>query len=1553
MALSTSYYFTQTQATLSSSSQATTCQNIVKQALEDTVSLGARLYGYKINHNDSNLRYNPLFIKKNTKAYDVYGNIDDVNDGSELSFPPYKYTTLFKNLGLTVSSQSPKDNTDKLVIGDTYPYDISTSVLLVNSVNALQYLYNSDNGFFTENGGKGKKYTVSAMSSGGMSSVLEKYVKQFDLEDVSFYIKIAPIDLQTNKVMISPPSHILTRPRFHNPSSVTVSPALNVLGDQEIGFEITAMLKYEREDQEYTCNGMHRFTHQIKPITRNNRPLSASLTDLVNGAGKDFLTDTSLKNTSCDTDGTGYDDITLTVDFSNVEEGQQLGTVILCRMNSYCRSYGDGSYGASCSPEKGRWQRCDDIQPNPSPTDQSWTYKAKLKASQEVVMTFEDMKVDRRYELNIGEFSIAGHNLRFRKRAEFFIDATRPSMGSVRITNDAVGGPTDQREDRNYNGPFTYWKRPSKSTSRWIQCNTNTVEFSGNIIDQFTHNLETCVFTGSKRDGNGTSTTSPTSTADCAGELSSVTHGRQTITFAPSDSCSHRTAPPALGTPKDLVWDTDLPSTFQTQNFPSNPKWLKSVNKNTYTIKTVVPGTGSGKFPKHYSVDCDDNYLDPKSRRDGNSGLLSCELKTSNPDHDDGCNPIELAAKYYHICGGTGACKKSNWGVYAPHTESCQNVRCEPGLICCDGFRNECGSVSTNECETNSYSPVCTNPKGGGNTQQDALSGCPPLGLYNCNYSLPCEATSPAALTGPSSVCVGDRQGDSCSFPVTGTCTPNAGTNWQSSPPSTAGTCSFSGISYTESCTAGSTRRCISPCMHTCYDACHSGHTRTVTSQVCSPPVFDSNGDCVGPLQTVTTTVTDPCTHTTCNPHSCHSCHDYEHRATVTTCSRTFSGSCGVPSGGCSPLGVGGGNLSLEQCARRPATCGGPPPPLPKCGCSSGNCVTGSAGSSTSIGTDLYRWPCTNGGATISCEGPSNCNCTGTNKHASQALCQTQIPSGSTSTCELVKGTTNCWQVVDGECVKIHGKTCCPTSTGGTCTGQLCAVNCATKDTCHVQDVGDGVCRPSCGHLARQQGYGDYGADGIMTTADDTHIFSFHKWGSTTCAALNSANLWGSNNWIKIPLIGGIEPYDGVQIGFGGECCGRDMPKDPNKADGKCGGYHDTNKCEEGTEKDLAESGTKHTWRCEGESGGTDANNCEHDQCGCNDGCTQPTTGCSTSVNGQCGNYHNTNRCSKGTEAGLTTSGTKHTWRCEGESGGTDANNCEHDQCGCNDGCTQPTTGCSTSVNGQCGNYHNTNRCSKGTEAGLTTSGTKYTWQCEGESGGTDANDCEHERCDCNSCTQPDECSDDEPDPSDPAESGVCSVGGCSKGKKVPKNALPKNNETWVCEGTNGGTNTDVCPIDGKCSKNDCKRGKKKKGTDGDGNANWKCKGLGVPIGTTTDWCKPPPECASSDCTAECCVENNCCPECTCGSGLNTCGNGCTYDETDNDEIQNSGGIIHNRIKFTCERDEYESKNCFYEIKTCTTGSGLDITSCSTTKGSNISPSCRPVNTTCCDSCGF
>ena len=376
-AIGITYFFTQTKITMSSSSQVMKCQTIVKQALENVVSLGTRLYGYKIKHDTSNLNYTPLFITKNTKAYGVDDNIKDIGDGSELYFPPQIYQKLYKDLvGMDIDPPIkviPQSNTGKPIISDknTYPIETSTSVLIVNSANVLQYLYNSDPAYST---GDGKHISAN---NGLMSSIYQKYKERFGLDNIQFYVKITP--LKDSAVITTRP--ILTRPRFPTNSN-EIPLSLNILGDENIEFEIKVKLKYESNGQNFNCDGMHKFRHQMTGESGDVKALNVDLKALKNGADKDFLQDADLVKTSCDTHGTEYyDDITLELDFNTITKSQQIGTVILCQMNSYCRSEGDDkNYGNSCSPEKeSRWQRCHNIQPKPS-SDQSWTFKSKLKS---------------------------------------------------------------------------------------------------------------------------------------------------------------------------------------------------------------------------------------------------------------------------------------------------------------------------------------------------------------------------------------------------------------------------------------------------------------------------------------------------------------------------------------------------------------------------------------------------------------------------------------------------------------------------------------------------------------------------------------------------------------------------------------------------------------------------------------------------------------------------------------------------------------------------------------------------------------------------------------------------------------------------------------------------------------------------------------------------------------------------------------------------------------------------------------------------------------------
>ena len=139
-AFGVAYFLSQTQITMSSSSQLMECQVIAKQALEKVMSLGTRLYGYRIKHDKPELGYGPLLITKG----------EEEGDSSTLEIPSF-YKKLFKELGLGTHSDSPTKNVGVPIINSfisnshpTIPrpkIEIGTSAMLVNSVNALQYLY--------------------------------------------------------------------------------------------------------------------------------------------------------------------------------------------------------------------------------------------------------------------------------------------------------------------------------------------------------------------------------------------------------------------------------------------------------------------------------------------------------------------------------------------------------------------------------------------------------------------------------------------------------------------------------------------------------------------------------------------------------------------------------------------------------------------------------------------------------------------------------------------------------------------------------------------------------------------------------------------------------------------------------------------------------------------------------------------------------------------------------------------------------------------------------------------------------------------------------------------------------------------------------------------------------------------------------------------------------------------------------------------------------------------------------------------------------------------
>ena len=200
--------------------------------------------------------------------------------------------------------------------------------------------------------------------------------------------------------------------------------------------------------------------------------------------------------------------------------------------------------------------------------------------------------------------------------------------------------------------------------------------------------------------------------------------------------------------------------------------------------------------------------------------------------------------------------------------DSCKNVPCEDGLICCDViWVTAVVSASINVLRNKTPPPSCSTPKGGINNDLDSKnnSGCPPLGLYTCNYTLPCKAGSYS----DNSACDGKRSGGRCKFSVSATCHLTEGgslTSYSGTCGSTGDPCSVRGKEIPGSC---------KPCSPT-GDISVGGDTGADgnTGQQ------QNNCDC-----------------------------EYE-PSSDRSCNATVTGTCGTPTGSCTAKGPGGGLLS-------------------------------------------------------------------------------------------------------------------------------------------------------------------------------------------------------------------------------------------------------------------------------------------------------------------------------------------------------------------------------------------------------------------------------------------------------------------------------------------------------------------------------------------------------------------------------------------------------------------------------------------------------------------
>ena len=243
------------------------------------------------------------------------------------------------------------------------------------------------------------------------------------------------------------------------------------------------------------------------------------------------------------------------------------------------------------------------------------------------------------------------------------------------------------------------------------------------------------------------------------------------------------------------------------------------------------------------------------------------------------------------------------------------------------------------------------------------------------------------------------------------------------------------------------------------------------------------------------------------------------------------------------------------------------------------------------------------------------------------------------------------------------------------------------------------------------------------------------------------------------------------------------------------------NSCTRGTLVDVQDTADENRWNCQGPDNG-------------------PVVQCSKAkIHGVCNNSVQ-NGCATGRPSAnaIADTNTYYKWHCEGQDQGRTATNCQKRK----------------AINGACDNSRR-NGCSAGqaSSRGIASTANYYRWQCLGQYGGNNANNCQKAKLsgNCsntiNSCTRgtlvdvqdtADEnkwnCQGPDNGPvvqcSKAKIHGVCNnnvQNGCATGRPSA-NAIAdtETHHRWHCVGQYGGTTADNCqklkPINGVCNNN-------------------------------------------------------------------------------------------------------------------------------------------------------
>lgn len=746
------------------------CQMVSGDVITQITSLGERLYGYK------NIFQQIPQINWNQGKYD--GTDLTISESEVGRIPPW----------LSGAIATPWVNTkvpiiEKVGTGDQRKIILGNGVLLVNSVNFLQNLYNHDGEYCNGNQGKGKLLGANHSLLSGLE------MSSLRMKNARVYLKIEAIGLKNMKPfectgMNAPECRecdingcttsvcptqgsrplVLTRPmKKGDPDRPVEIKSLVLKGNPDIGFKATTTVVYGNQQ----CKNHRIYKHGIDTV----QPKESSCSSVAAGTGtgnyinigsqdcNDMLCSTKpcrINATSCNTHGASYNDVTVKL----TTDDKTSGLVWMCQTRVTSNTIGSGPFEPL--------DYCEDVKFE----GQSGATQTQFNGNN-LTLKFNGLPDDKRFDLTAFLIDTSG-NVSKPLNARWYVDASRPHA-HVNVDDEDVGQPGDGGSGRLPlpQGIEAEWSLPPEG----VQCNRNDVNFVGGMTDVFTHNNNRCVVTHGSHHGSG-SIGSQTGT-DCSGHITGIDHDVHTLSSQAHDTCGP-------GTGDSTSWDTDIEFTPPDQV----TRWTDTQERNNLYHQIKLEKPKSKSPPQHFVIlaDCAKPPLKDGETNTYSPIQLAPICTTITPKGCHAPQNANVQATYYHICGRS-ATVLASWGAYAPEGQSCKHIPCEPAnpsgvagdgrgkrkerdLVCCRAGHGSCGAGSDRTCvNVDQYNPrnlSCAHPKGG--SDQDSASQCnAPLGLFRCSYhNADCEISGVETI--PKHCATGQRKGATCSKAYTGRC---------------------------------------------------------------------------------------------------------------------------------------------------------------------------------------------------------------------------------------------------------------------------------------------------------------------------------------------------------------------------------------------------------------------------------------------------------------------------------------------------------------------------------------------------------------------------------------------------------------------------------------------------------------------------------------------------------------------------------------------------------------------------------------------------------------